>query len=298
MPPEAVSDGDNQPDARADIYSLGVVFYELLTGRLPLDADSTGELRNLILFQEPPLPRTIRPEIPEELQSICLKCLAKAPMDRYLTAGDLAQSLRSWLAKRPLPQRKFLVAVILLAIVLAAVGGWLFLVKQRPKAEAPARQEPTSPAHTSVPFRGNANSVQFHLMQREIYVMDTSATRIFYSLDGRTWKEAESFRIEGGAMQWAAALVSSGDMQALAVSDKPRLFVKYTNHEGLESEPVEFTPKASDFEAPFKPPTFNLPKIPKIKLPSMPGLPEKQKEELERIQERLEKELPGNRKSE
>ena len=94
MAPKAVSSETNNPIPGADIYSLGVVFYELLTGRLPFDADSTGGLRNLILFQEPPPPQTIRSQIPEELQSICLKCLAKAPADRYLTAGDLSQSFR------------------------------------------------------------------------------------------------------------------------------------------------------------------------------------------------------------
>ena len=161
-----------------------------------------------------------------------------------------------------------------------AVAVWPFLLKRRPEVDTPAQQEPTSASTTIVPFRVNTNSIQFHSMQREIYVMDPSAARILYSLDGRTWKEAESFRIEGGAMQWAAASVRSEDFQALALSGTPRLFVRYTDHTGLDSEPVEFTPKASDFEPPFKAPKFNQPTIPTIKLPPMPGLPEKQRQDL------------------
>ena len=76
-------------------------------------------------------------------------------------------------------------------------------------------------------------------MQREIYVMDATAKKILYSLDGKTWTEAESFRIEGGALQWAAAVVKREDMQALATTAKPGLFVKYVNDRGEETEAVE-----------------------------------------------------------
>ena len=79
MAPEAVSSEDNQPDPKADIYSLGVVFYELLTGRLPFDADSTGGLRNLILFQEPPPPQTIRSQIPRGIAVDLPKVLGEGP---------------------------------------------------------------------------------------------------------------------------------------------------------------------------------------------------------------------------
>ena len=80
-------------------------------------------------------------------------------------------------------------------------------MSHRPQDDLPNRQEPTSRPPAGFPTKAQANLIQFHPLQREIYVMDTSATRILYSLDGKTWKEAESFRIEGGAWQWAAAAV-------------------------------------------------------------------------------------------
>ena len=126
MAPEAISGDGQRPDPKADIYSLGVVFYELLTGRLPFEADSTGELRNQILSGEPPPLRTLRPEIPEELQAVCLKCLAKVPDARYLTAGDLAQSLRSWLANRPRPLRRLAMGGVLVGILAVLAVGGLF----------------------------------------------------------------------------------------------------------------------------------------------------------------------------
>ena len=83
-------------------------------------------------------------------------------------------------------------------------------------------------------------------------------------------------------------------------SHKSKLHVKYDDNRGLESDVTEFAPDASQFSLGLPVPLskFKLPKIPKIKLPPMPGLPEKQREELERIQERLDKEIPGNRGSE
>jgi hypothetical protein len=69
--------------------------------------------------------------------------------------------------------------------------------------------------------------------------------------------------------------------------------VKYRNNRGVESGASEFTPTASEFEPLGKVPKINLPKIPKVKLPGMPGLPERERQELENIQRRLEKKSPG-----
>src|SRR5205807_3737411 len=83
-------------DARTDIYSLGVVFYELLTGRLPFRGDTVHEILQEIATLEPRPPRQLDDTIPKELDRICLKCLAKRVADRYSTARDLADDLRHW----------------------------------------------------------------------------------------------------------------------------------------------------------------------------------------------------------
>src|SRR5712691_6312874 len=81
-------------DARRDIYSLGVVLFEMATGRLPFFAATPTGLGMLHATEPAPHPRALRPEIPMLLNRVILKCLEKNPGDRYRTAGDVAHDLR------------------------------------------------------------------------------------------------------------------------------------------------------------------------------------------------------------
>lgn len=81
-------------DARTDVYGLGVVFYEMLTGQQPFQSPSLSGLREKILKGNPPRPRSLRPEIPEQYEQTCLKCLSTTMDHRFASAKLLADTLR------------------------------------------------------------------------------------------------------------------------------------------------------------------------------------------------------------
>jgi serine/threonine protein kinase/formylglycine-generating enzyme required for sulfatase activity len=97
MSPEQARGEGHRVDGRCDIFSLGVVFYELLTGRRPFAGDSPRELLERITTVEPRPPRQCDEMIPKELERICLKALGKRPSERYSIAKDMSEDLRCWL---------------------------------------------------------------------------------------------------------------------------------------------------------------------------------------------------------
>jgi serine/threonine protein kinase len=88
-------------DARSDIFSLGTILYELITGAAPFHGESAGERIRSICERDPEPPRRINPDIPGELQNICLKALEKDPAQRYQSAREMADDLARLLAGEP-----------------------------------------------------------------------------------------------------------------------------------------------------------------------------------------------------
>lgn len=88
-------------DIRSDVYGLGIILYELVVGQPPFWPKNLAEAMHLHVEESPPAPRTINPDLPEAIEMIILKALAKDPVDRYLSAKGLAQALASSTLKAP-----------------------------------------------------------------------------------------------------------------------------------------------------------------------------------------------------
>jgi serine/threonine-protein kinase len=105
MAPEQALGQAAQVGPLTDVYALGVILYEALTGRPPFLAETYQEVLRQVSWSEPVPPRRLQPRVPRDLEIICLRCLQKEPGRRYASAGDLADDLRRYLDNRAILAR-------------------------------------------------------------------------------------------------------------------------------------------------------------------------------------------------
>src|SRR5438477_7900996 len=106
MAPEQAAGNNTQLTSATDVYGLGAVFYQLLTGQPPFAGGTTYETIKLLLDTEPRQPRLLNPKIDRDLSTLCLKCLEKDPQRRYRSALALAEDLECWLKHEPIQARR------------------------------------------------------------------------------------------------------------------------------------------------------------------------------------------------
>lgn len=106
MSPEQVRADRRKIDARTDVYSLGVTFYELLVGRRPFEGATREQIIAALCTREPVAPRKIDPQVPIDLETICLRAIDKDPRKRYAAADEMAADLRRYAEDRPIRARR------------------------------------------------------------------------------------------------------------------------------------------------------------------------------------------------
>ncbi len=106
MAPEQAEGRIHDVGPAADVYALGTILYESITGRPPFRATTVLETLALVKSAEPVPPSRLQPSLPRDLETVCLKCLAKSPPRRYATAEALAADLRRFLEHRPVLARR------------------------------------------------------------------------------------------------------------------------------------------------------------------------------------------------
>lgn len=191
MSPEQALAHNDEVGTCSDVYSLGVILYEILTGKLPFRADDVSSLLQMVAKESPPPPTSVSSSVSHLLEAICLKAMAKRPQDRYASARELGDEIRRYLADEPvavLPdsqlarlgrwgrRNRTLVATaasVLVALVIALAVGAILLTNANVRVNDQKLLAEQNAARSDANFKQAVQSInKFYTMVSETQLMD------------------------------------------------------------------------------------------------------------------------------